>query len=90
MPNWTNNDKSYLYYDFMTRDFLKFISELDKEQKYWSAPGSGQRVYKTGNFQDKAKSSYNDAVTAINYETDKKPSDAGIYWRRIFGSFFED
>jgi hypothetical protein len=41
-------DKSYLYYDFICRDFLKWMSEQDEKQEYWRSPGAGQYVYGKG------------------------------------------
>ena len=37
------DDKSYLYYDYMSRDFFAYLKELPK-QDYFAALGSGQRV----------------------------------------------
>jgi hypothetical protein len=30
--NWEHKDKSYLYHDFLVRDFMKYLSECDKTQ----------------------------------------------------------
>ncbi|MDQ8180361.1 hypothetical protein [Pelagicoccus sp. SDUM812005] len=51
IENWEYRDKSYLYYDYMSRDFFRYLANQDKEKSYWKAPGSGQYVYKKGNFQ---------------------------------------
>ena len=51
---WAYRGKSYVYYDWMCRDFFNFMREQDKEQTYWKAPGSGQYVYGKGLFQWKA------------------------------------
>ncbi len=48
---WENKDKSFMYYDWMTRDFFKFLSEQDDNQSYWKAVGSGQYIYPRGNFR---------------------------------------
>ncbi|WP_345787139.1 SMODS domain-containing nucleotidyltransferase [Desulfotomaculum nigrificans] len=88
MKKWEYNDKSFLYYDFMTRDFLKYLSEQNPSQGYWLAPGSNRRVYGKGKFESKAKSSYNDALRAIEYENAKKEYSANQEWRKIFGNYF--
>jgi hypothetical protein len=72
----------------MTRDFLKYLSDEDKKQRYWLAPGSRQYVWRTGAFEGKALDGYNDAVQAISYETDGKSAAADVYWKSIFGSYF--
>lgn len=85
-------DKSYFYYDFMCRDFFKWMSEQSLEQVYWKAPGSGQYVYGKGLFQYKAKQCYNIASEAIADETatPKKEWSAKYEWRRIFGTSFPE
>jgi hypothetical protein len=48
------DEKSFLYYDFMSRDFFKYLSELP-EQDHYKALGSGQNVKVKKKFQRKAK-----------------------------------
>lgn len=88
ISTWENNDKSFLYYDFMTRDFLNYLSKMDSKQTYWLTPGSRRYAYRNGNFETKAKNSYADAIKAIEYETNSKSFSAKQEWRKIFGSYF--
>lgn len=90
IENWPYRDKSYLYFDFMCRDFFKWLSEQDEQQEYWKAPGSGQFVYKKGLFQYKAKRCYNISLEAIEHETanPKREWSAQQKWREIFGTNF--
>jgi len=90
IDGWQYKDKSYLYYDFMSRDFFKWMLEQSAEQEYWKAPGSGQYVYGKGLFQYKAKRCYNISLDAIQYDTDKKAWSAKQKWREIFGKAFPD
>jgi len=92
IENYTHRDKSYLYYDFMCRDFFKWMSEQDEQQEYWKAPGSGQYVYGKGLFQYKAKRCYNISLDAIAHETatPKQEWSAKQKWREIFGTAFPD
>lgn len=92
IENYMYRDKSYLYYDFMCRDFFKWMSEQSSEQIFWRAPGSGQYVYRKGLFQYKAKQCYNIACEAIADETatPKREWSAKYEWRRIFGTAFPD
>lgn len=85
--NWEYKDKSFIYYDWMTRDFLKFLSEQDSEKQYWLSPGAGQYVWKKGNFQSKAKKCYEIALEAISKEKDY-PYTAKSKWREIYGTKF--
>lgn len=90
--SWAHRDKSYLYYDFMCRDFFKWMADQDREQEYWRAPGSGQYVYGKGLFQYKAGQCYRIALEAIQKETatPKQEWAAKRQWREIFGTAFPD
>lgn len=82
--------QSFIYYDFICRDFFLWMSEQSRVQEYWRAPGSGQRVYGKGLFQYKAKRCYNLAKEAIEHETatPKREWSAKQKWKEIFGKRF--
>lgn len=88
--DWEYKDKSYLYYDYMSRDFFEYLKDLNKNQNYWLAPGSKRYVWKTGNFQSKAATAYNNAVSAISYESNNQSYSANQKWREIYGAKFPD
>lgn len=88
IKTWEYRKNSYLYYDWMTRDFFQFLKNQDSNKSYWLAPGSGQYVWRKGNFEYKATRCYNIALEAIKYETDNMPYSANEKWREIFGSKF--
>lgn len=88
MHQWLYKDKSYLHYDYMTRDFMKYLSERDRTQDYWRAPGSGQEVWRIGLFEPKASQAYEIALEAITCEEKGYVYSANQKWREIFGSFF--
>jgi Second Messenger Oligonucleotide or Dinucleotide Synthetase domain len=92
LAEWQYRDKSYLYYDYMCRDFFKWMADQNSEQEYWRAPGSGQSVYGKSLFQYKAKRCYNISLEAIEYETatPKREWSAKQKWREIFGTTFTD
>ena len=87
MKDWENRDKSYLYYDFMSRDFFKFLKDQNTEQSFWYAVGSNQKVYRKGSFEYKAKQAYNISLEAIKKEKDY-PYTAKSKWREIYGTKF--
>jgi hypothetical protein len=82
---WAYCDKSYLYHDYLVRDFMLYLSQIDRSQTYWRAPGSGSYVFKTGSFQDAAATAYRTALSAIEHETGNWPTTARNKWREIFG-----
>ncbi|BFH60508.1 SMODS domain-containing nucleotidyltransferase [Paenibacillus azoreducens] len=85
---WEYKDKSYLYYDYMSRDFFKYLKDTDTDQNYWLAPGSGRYVWKDKNFQSKAATAYNNSITAIEHESKNQTSTAKLTWRKIYGTKF--
>ena len=88
--DWEYKDKSYLYYDFLSRDFFKYLNDLDEDQNYWLAPVSQRDVLKNGEFHAKAKIAYNNAVSAILYEDSSCPYSAKQKWREIYGTKFPE
>lgn len=88
MKQWTHRNESFLYYDFMTRDFFEYLKNQDKDKTYWLALGSGQYVYKKGDFQYKALRCYNIACEAVKLEAEEKPNSANVKWREIYGNKF--
>lgn len=93
IENYDYRDKSYIYYDYMCRDFFAYMTDQSANQEYWTAPGSAQHVYGSkGQFQYKAKRCYNIALQAIEHETAKPKQEwaAKQKWREIFGTPFPD
>ncbi|MEK3955289.1 SMODS domain-containing nucleotidyltransferase [Psychrobacillus sp. FSL K6-1464] len=85
---WAYKDKSYFYYDYLSRDFFKYLKDLDKEKLYWLAPGSNRYVWKDGNFQYKAATAYNLSLEAIENETNGYSYSSKLKWREIYGTKF--
>lgn len=92
IENYEYKDKSYLYYDFMCRDFFQWMSNQSETQEFWRSPGSSQYVYGKGLFQYKAKRCYNISLEAIEHETatPKREWSAKQKWRDTFGTSFPD
>lgn len=84
--NWEYKDKSYTYYDWMSRDFFKYLSEQNKDQKYWLAVGSLQYIYRKGDFESKAKECYQLSLDAIKSESEGYNYTAASKWREIYGT----
>lgn len=88
MKSWAYRDKSYLYYDYMTRDFFLYLSKVNDEQAFWYAVGSNQLIYPRGPFSYKAKCAYNRALEALEYESKEYEWSANQKWKEIYGSKF--
>lgn len=90
IQNWKYKDKSYLYYDWMSRDFFDYLRNQNEKQEYWSAPGSGQYVYRKGLFEYKAVRCYNLSVEAINLATNERHWSSRQKWREIYGTSYPE
>jgi hypothetical protein len=88
IATWPYRDKSYLYFDWMSRDFFRFVADQPEHQTYWSAPGSGQRVSNPVNFRWKAVRAYNLSLEAIAHAEKERWWSSGEKWREVYGSPF--
>jgi hypothetical protein len=87
LENFQYRDKSFLYHDFMARDYFNYLHGQDQNQTNWRAPGSGSYVYRTGVFENKARSAFLRAEEAIAYNDDHTWSRRQK-WREIFGPLY--
>lgn len=92
ISDWRYKYKSYFYYDYMCRDFFRYLADQNEDQTYWLAPGSGQYVYSKGPFRWTAKRCYNISLEAIKHEQSKPKREwsAKQKWREIFGTSFPE
>lgn len=78
------DDKSYLYYDLMSRDFFEYLKN-QPNQEHYKALGSGQNVKVKKKFQRKAKKAYELCLKAIEAgDTDA----AHNKWKKVYGRPF--
>jgi len=87
IKDWAYRDKSFLYYDWMSRDFFAFLAN-EPERDHWLAVGSNQYISSQGNFQYKAKRCYNISLEAIQYESNGHTWSARSKWREIYGNAY--
>lgn len=78
------DEKSYLYFDLLSRDFFKYLSE-EQDKSHYQAPGSNQDVKVKKKFQKHARTTYDLCVKAIDAEN--KPT-VNEKWRKIYGNNF--
>lgn len=88
LKNWEHKDKSYTYYDWMSRDFFKYLKDQDVDKKYWLAVWSNQQVYRKWKFEYSALRCYNISLDAIKYENDWYSASATNKWKEIFWNKF--
>ncbi len=79
------DNKSYLYYNFMSRDFFKYLADQEN-QGYYAALGSGQRVKVNQKFQKKAQKAYDLCLKAI--EAENTDNNANDKWKKVYGRPF--
>jgi len=80
-------DRSYSFYDWMTRDFFAFLAGQDPRKAYWAAPGSGSWVYGSG-FQYKARQAELRTQEAIDNQQRSYEYTAKQLYRGIYGTEF--
>jgi hypothetical protein len=85
---WNYRDKSYLYYDWMCRDFFEYLKNQTENQTIWYAIGSSQVINNPDNFRYKATIAFNKTKEAIQYQTDNMEWSAKQKWKEIYGSRF--
>jgi len=78
------DDKSFLYYDWLSRDFFKYLAD-QPDQDYYAALGSGQRVKVKQKFQKKAKRAYELCLKAIEAENTDSVNNK---WKKVYGRPF--
>jgi hypothetical protein len=88
IENYEHRGQSFLYHDFMARDFFDFLSKQDMTQTWWRAPGSGAWVSRKGVFQHKARSAYLRSVEAIAYNDTAYEWSRRQKWREVFGGLY--
>lgn len=88
IANWEYRDKSFLYHDYLCRDFFQFLYGQSTTQSYWRAPGSGTYVYRQGPFEYHAGQAYRMSLEAIQYSEDRHEWSRRQKWREIFGSLY--
>lgn len=84
MLNYEHRNKDYMCYDWISRDFFKYLSEQDLNQEYWIVPGSLNKVYRKDNFIERARITYLIAKKAC---LDGYDSSNNI-WQNIYGRKF--
>lgn len=87
MQQYEYADKSYSYYDWMSRDFFKYLID-NADQNYWLTPGSNARIYKKYGFNNEADEAHAMCEDALYYYAKDFNYLWADKWRKIYGSKF--
>ena len=85
MQRYKHADKSYTYYDWMSRDFFQHLMDV-ADQDYWLIPGSGRKVYDEYGFDREAKEAHAKCLEALMHGDNDYLWHSD--WRSIYGSKF--
>lgn len=88
IQDWGYKEKSFLYYDWMSRDFFRYAADQKGDQWFWYVPGSNQLVVNTDKFRWKATRAYNISLEAIDYASKEQWWSSCQKWRDIYGTAF--
>lgn len=81
---WEHRGKSTTYYDWMVRDFLRWM--VGKAWSYVYVPGTGETISIGDAWKSRAETARDRAVRASELEAADKVYDAGVEWQKIFGT----
>lgn len=87
LNSYEHCDKTSVYFDYMTRDFFKFLK--NRYSTSLTKPGEFFSNYSIGDsWKSKAERAHLRAEKAISYTRDSQISLADEEWRKIFGVLF--
>lgn len=84
IAGWEYRGKNSVYYDWMVRDFFKFLKDKS-DYAYVLVPGTYEIVWLGNDWKSRAESAYDRAVKGCAYEAENKDFDAWWEWKNIFG-----
>ena len=87
ISDYAYKDKSYLYYDYMSRDFMKYLQE-NADKSYWVVPGSNWHATNYSSFKREAGEGYTRCVEAIENESKGYTYTSHSKWREHYGTKF--
>jgi hypothetical protein len=85
LSTWQHKDKTFLYYDFMVRDFFDYL--MKQQNRHLTLPGTGDFVYTGDAWAAQARFASSAAQRATDLGQEDKIQAAKEEWRNIFGSY---
>lgn len=87
LSTWEFRGKSTTYYDWMTRDFFRWL-KVKTAYSSVTVPGTYETILLgSGDWKSKAESACSRAEKACEHESGNRPYSAGEEWQKIFGTF---
>ena len=87
IQNYEYADKSYSYYDWLSRDFFKYLYD-NADKVFWLKFGDNKHVTKKYSFKSEAKKAYELSLAAIEAENKGYSYTWHDKWREIYGTKF--
>lgn len=87
MQTYEYADKSYSYYDWLSRDFFKYLYD-NADKDYWVKFGDGKHITKKYSFKSEAKKAYELSLEAIEAYGKGYSYTWHSKWREIYGTKF--
>lgn len=87
MQDYEYADKSYFYYDWLSRDFFKYLYD-NADKEYWVKFGDNKHVKKQYSFKNEAKNAYELSLSAIDAYDKGYSYTWHSKWREIYGTKF--
>jgi hypothetical protein len=88
LKQYDGKDRSYVYYDYMSRDFFEYLSKQNDFAAYTYALGSNQQVAIKRLFASAAKTAHNNALAAIEAFEKEQYWTSTMRWRDVYGTKF--
>jgi hypothetical protein len=85
---WQHRNQTIFYYDWMIRDFFQHMLTTLAVDGWAKPAGVDLKIPLGNNWQNKARTAYERALKACEYEHADNGYAASMEWRKIFGSQF--
>ena len=89
MQSYEYADKSYSYYDWISRDYFKYLLD-NSERVYWDKPGDTGTVKREYSIRGDAEDAYNKACEALDHYSKDYSHSWHQDWRSIYGTGFPE
>jgi hypothetical protein len=84
LRSYEYKDKTTVYYDWMVRDFFKYL--IAKANGCVAVSGTLEIIWLGDDWKSRAESAYKHALDAISWESANYSYSAGQEWQKIFGT----